>query len=193
MTGRTKREVVWAVVFLALISFDQLSKQWIEYTLAEGASLELIPKFFYLTKLYNRGAAFSFLGETQGALFFLALLSLFASLLFVFLYSRVRAFWPRLVFMLLATGTIGNGLDRLFRGGVVDFLDFHFGTYRYPSFNLADSYLVLAFVALLALNLLAKQKLKLGRQDSLVAFFFPLASFEPLDETDSFAEANEER
>lgn len=132
-----------AVVIYAL---DQLTKNWIaarlEYpTYGPPFHIEVIPGFFNLVHVGNPGAAWSILsgyGQWLAGLAVLALLAIFYFRRALGLPSR----WPQLCLGMLCGGTVGNLTDRLRFGHVIDFLDFHFGSYAYPSFNVADAGIV---------------------------------------------------
>ncbi len=127
---------------LAVFVLDQLSKAWIYATMPLGSygrtGIEVIPNFFYLVHVGNTGAAWSML---SGKSFFLALLAL-ATLAAIFIWRHALGLRDRLTqvaFGLLCGGIIGNLVDRLVHGHVIDFVDLHFGSYVYPTFNIADS------------------------------------------------------
>lgn len=130
------------IVALVVYALDQLTKGWIvaqlEYpTYGPPFHIPVIPGFFNLVHVGNTGAAWSVF---SGYGHWLALLAL-ATLLAIFLWRRALGLahrLPQLCFGLLCGGTVGNLTDRLRYGHVIDFLDFHFGDYIYPSFNVAD-------------------------------------------------------
>ena len=102
-----------------------------------GASIEVFPNFFYLVHVGNTGAAWSMF---RGASLWLGLLAL-VTLGAIFFWRRhlgLRSPAAQLGFGLLCGGIVGNLVDRLVHGHVIDFLDFHFGNYTYPTFNVAD-------------------------------------------------------
>jgi signal peptidase II len=132
------------LIALGVLLLDQLSKAWIAAHLpfpsyGEGTgALTLVPGFFYLVHVGNTGAAWSLFA---GRSVFLAALAA-ATLVGIFVGRRalgLRAPATQVAFGLLCGGIAGNLVDRLARGHVVDFLDFHFGRYVYPTFNVADS------------------------------------------------------
>ena len=136
-------------ILTAILLADQLSK-WIivEYSgLTRGlyppfGGVEIIPDFFNLVYSINYGAAWGILEGFAWLLILLALLVLVLIALFrEHLGLAMRA--QQWCFGLIAGGIIGNTIDRLFRGHVVDFLDFHLPFYRWPTFNIADSAIVL--------------------------------------------------
>ncbi|RJX29351.1 MAG: signal peptidase II [Dethiobacter sp.] len=131
------------VVALLVILTDQLSKLWVLRKFAPGETWALIPNIFHLTYVRNPGAAFGILAYKTP--FFIAI-SVLAIFLIVFsghfLDSRYALF--RLALALQLGGAMGNLIDRLRTGYVIDFLDFRF----WPVFNLADTAIVLGIVLL---------------------------------------------
>jgi len=130
------------IVALVVYALDQLTKGWIvaqlEYpTYGPPFHIPVIPGFFNLVHVGNTGAAWSVF---SGYGHWLALLAV-VTLLAIFLWRRALGLarrLPQFCFGLLCGGTVGNLTDRLRYGHVIDFLDFHFGDYIYPSFNVAD-------------------------------------------------------
>jgi signal peptidase II len=117
---------------------DQISKLYVVRHWAYGSQRVVIPGFFNLVHFRNPGAAWGILGG-QGLL--LGLLSLVA-MLGIAIWFRVLVRESKLTAISLALvwgGIAGNLVDRLFRGEVVDFLFFFYGTFQWPAFNLADS------------------------------------------------------
>ncbi len=140
---------LWAYRFLWLIGggillLDQATKAWISdrlpfNTYGEGSgAIAVVPGWFYLVHVGNTGAAWSMLSGFSPLLGLLAAATLGA----IFFWRRalgLREPLTQMAFGLLCGGIVGNLLDRVLRGHVVDFLDFHFGSYIYPTFNVADS------------------------------------------------------
>jgi signal peptidase II len=142
-------KVHWQVLFGAAIvcCMDALSKAYISATLKIGESLPILPGIFQLTRLKNTGAAFSMFYQHPGLLTAVSgmLLPLFA--LFMLTQKSLNS-WERLGFMFVLGGAFSNLLDRIFLGGVTDFLDFtliHFAV-----FNLADSFIFIGVVLLIS-------------------------------------------
>tara|TARA_R110002111_G_scaffold62493_1_gene103529 strand:- start:54 stop:629 length:576 start_codon:yes stop_codon:yes gene_type:complete len=131
------------ILAAAIFISDQITKIWIIERLPLGSygpghSITIIPDFFYLVHVGNTGAAWSMLTGKSTLLAVIAI----ATLAGIYIWRRALALRDRLAqvaFGLLCGGIIGNLVDRLQHGHVVDFLDFHFGTYIYPTFNVADS------------------------------------------------------
>lgn len=131
-------------ICLGVLALDQATKAWIAWRLPlntygeEAGAIVVVRNFFYLVHLGNTGAAWSVFTGRSVALAALAA----ASLVAIFLCRRSLGLHePRIqvCFGLICGGISGNLVDRLLRHHVLDFLDFHFGSYIYPSFNVADS------------------------------------------------------
>jgi signal peptidase II len=131
---------VWLGVALLVIVLDQLSKQYINSSFQFGDRVNVLP-VFDLTLMYNRGAAFNFLASEPGwQRWFFMLLGLGASAVIVFLLWRdpgKRRF--SLALALIMGGALGNVIDRVAYGHVIDFLLFYWNDAYFPAFNLADS------------------------------------------------------
>jgi signal peptidase II len=131
------------VLALTVFTLDQVTKAWINARMPLGTygppgGITVIDGFFYLIHVGNTGAAWSLLSGRSTLLATLAVVTLAA----IFWWRRTLALRVRTVqvaFGLLVGGIAGNLVDRLLHGHVIDFLDFHFGSYVYPTFNVADS------------------------------------------------------
>ena len=131
------------ILALAVFVFDQATKLWISAHLAFGTydppqAITVIDGFFYIVHVGNTGAAWSMLAGKSALLAAMALITLGA--IYIWRHSLgLRQLTVQICFGLLCGGIVGNLLDRLIHGHVIDFLDFHFGSYVYPTFNVADS------------------------------------------------------
>lgn len=141
--GEAGRYVILAMVSIATIVFDQASKANIMQTMRLHESIPIIPDFFNLTYIRNPGAAFGLLSSSsQGfRLVFFGLTSLFALGLLGMIFFRLHPDdWAgQLSIAGILGGAIGNLLDRLRFGEVIDFLDFYINGYHWPAFNVADA------------------------------------------------------
>ncbi len=127
------------LIILVLIALDQLTKGLAERLIGPGNSVTVIPGFFSLTCSYNTGAAWGLLSNKTWGIIVLSLVSF---LVMAFLIHRLRfatGWKARTVLVMLIAGSAGNLIDRVRIGAVADFLSFTFGSYHFPSFNLADS------------------------------------------------------
>lgn len=130
------------LIFVVVIG-DQLSKWWVLKNFRLYESREIIPGFFSLTFITNKGAAFGFLGGDHAAwrqIFFVvvALLAL-GFMLHAYRELRQKGAIFGVAICLIAAGAIGNLIDRLRLGYVVDFLDVYVKNHHWPAFNVADS------------------------------------------------------
>ena len=151
----------WLGLAAAIVAADQLSKVAIERVFSYG-DVHPVTGFFNLVLTYNKGAAFSFLASASGwqKQFFIAI-GLLASLAIVYLLARhgtQRLFSLALAMML--GGAIGNVIDRVIHGHVIDFLDFHAGGWHWPAFNVADSAIVCGAALLILDELLRVRRSK---------------------------------
>ena len=133
----------FAVIAALVIVLDQLSKLVVLNTIPLYDSVPVVPGFFHLTHIQNPGGAFGFLAR-QGALV-RNIVFLFASavalcLIFIFYRNTPRTYrWLGAGFALIFGGAVGNLIDRVRLGRVVDFLDVFIAEYHWPAFNVADS------------------------------------------------------
>jgi len=126
---------------------DALSKAWIKSTFKIGESLPIIPGVFQFTRLKNTGAAFSMFYQ-HPALLTLVSGTLLPLLALFMLSKKSLNRWEILGFMFVLGGAFSNLLDRIFVGGVTDFLDFVL--IHFPVFNVADSFIFVGVVLLLS-------------------------------------------
>ena len=130
----------WLWITVILLILDQATKYWTVQALDLYESYEIL-SFFNFTYARNYGAAFSFLGDASGwqkYLFTAIAFGVSAFLLYSLKKNSVNKRWENIAFSLVLSGAIGNVMDRLMFGYVVDFLDFDLGFYRWPTFNVAD-------------------------------------------------------
>ncbi|MGB0743382.1 MAG: signal peptidase II [Opitutales bacterium] len=154
------------LIIIAVIVFllDQATKAWIfkslpldSYTYPD--SIRVIEGFFYIVHIGNEGAAWGMLSGYSGGLALFALVALFGIYMIRHTLELHRSIM-QVSFGLLVGGIIGNLIDRLIHGHVIDFLDFHFPfsipwvmpTGRYPSFNIADCGIVIGVIIYMAVS-----------------------------------------
>ena len=125
-------------VGLGLVVVDQITKFLVEGKMREGLEVPILPGLFSLTRVHNTGVAF---GMAQGNNLLTGLLAL-GILIFAGWMAREwdwRKRWVQVVAGLVAGGAVGNLIDRMRVGYVIDFLDFHYGHWSWPAFNVADA------------------------------------------------------
>ena len=136
----SSRSAAWLGLSALIVALDRTTKYWITAWLSFGESVRVTP-FFDVVLVYNPGAAFSFLSSASGwqRWFFVALAGAVSVWLIVLIRRHARERWLPLSFALILGGAIGNVIDRVMYGAVIDFLYFHIGRYGWPAFNVADS------------------------------------------------------
>ena len=150
----------WLAIAAIVIVLDQLSKAAINSHFVFGESM-VVTGFFNLVLAHNTGAAFSFLHDAGGMQRWLfSAIAIVASVWIIWLlrkHQSEKLFSFALAFIL--GGALGNLIDRIAYGYVVDFLDFHWGTYHFAAFNLADSAITCGAVMLILDSLKPKKTL----------------------------------
>ncbi|MHB1215018.1 MAG: signal peptidase II [Thiobacillus sp.] len=147
----------WLIVALAVIVFDHLTKWWVSSTLDLQAFIPVL-SFFSLVRVHNTGAAFSFLADAGGwQRWFFTAVGIIATVIIVRLLKR-HAREPRmaLALALVLGGALGNVIDRVMLGHVVDFLYFHYRSFAWPAFNVADSAITIGAALLIWDSLFSK-------------------------------------
>lgn len=161
--GRRLRYLLLSVVILLL---DQGTKAWALARLRPVAMIEVIPDFFRLTFATNRGVAFSLFADgPEGTRYILSAIALLAAGMVSYQQWRTPVGYQRMQwsFSLLLAGILGNLIDRIRFGEVIDFLDFHLAErYAWPTFNVADAVICVG-AGLLAIELLREERR--GRRD----------------------------
>ncbi len=151
----------WLWIAGAVLVLDQASKWVVLEKLVLHESIPLMP-FLNLTLLFNKGAAFGFLSTASGwqNLFFIGI-ALVATVVILYLLRRMGAKdrFMAVALMLILGGAIGNLIDRLLYGHVVDFIDVYYGAWHWPAFNVADSAITVgaAMIALDAIGIGRRQ------------------------------------
>lgn len=120
---------------------DQLSKIYIDKTFELYQSLSVFENFFHITYLRNPGAAFGILSDSDIRIPFFVSVSLLASFGILWYLRKIDSSdrWQHFALGLIFSGAVGNLIDRLRLGEVIDFLDVHWYQYHWPAFNVADS------------------------------------------------------
>jgi len=145
-------------IILAVVGIDQATKVWVMQHFALHESRVVIPDLFNLTYLTNNGAAFSMLAG-QPALWRQVFFVSTACVALVCIWIAQKSFGRRsrlysVALALIAGGAIGNLIDRVRLGFVVDFLDLYLGQYHWPAFNVADSAITVGVILFIIQNLL---------------------------------------
>ncbi len=131
-------------VISSIVIADQITKFWIHKNLAFMTYLDIFP-FFKIVHFQNKGAAFSFLHDAAGwQRYFLITVSMIAIVVIPFFIKKNKkeplALWS---FTFILAGAIGNLIDRIYYGYVIDFLYLHLNDFYWPAFNIADSFITI--------------------------------------------------
>ena len=159
MTEMKRKYWILLIFCFGILLLDQWTKYMIVQTLRLYQKVEMIHGFFNIVHVRNTGGAFGLFGGERGGLgsFLFVVVSLIAIGAIIFLFVRTRENENTLAvsFSLILSGALGNLIDRLHYGEVVDFLDFHLSAYHWPAFNVADSAICIG-IGLMALEVLIK-------------------------------------
>ena len=147
----------WLGLSALLIALDQITKLWAESALEFHVSQPVIDGLLSWTLTYNEGAAFSFLSDASGwqRWFFSALAIVISGLMTFWLRRIERGDWRQAMpLAMVIAGALGNLIDRLRLGHVIDFVDVYWGSSHWPAFNVADSAISVGAVMLLIFGVL---------------------------------------
>lgn len=151
-TGINKKNIIVLIaIIVVLVSLDQITKYLAVYYLTDN-TINIINNFFKLELLYNSGAAFGILKNSR-ILFCIMTIVFCVALEYVYfkIPNEKKFNILKLDLIVLLSGAIGNLIDRIKSGQVVDFLSFKFGSYYFPTFNTADIYVTVAAILLFVL------------------------------------------
>jgi signal peptidase II len=158
----------WLLLSILVILLDQVTKQVAVETMHLYESIEVLP-FFNWTLMYNEGAAFSFLSDQGGwqRWFFIILSTVVTTVLVIWLLRLLQDERPIAISLaLIIGGAIGNLIDRVLLGHVVDFIHLHYEEYFWPAFNVADSAITVGVTIMIVDSLFFAQKREDQREES---------------------------
>lgn len=154
---------IFLIFCFGVLALDQWTKYLIVQKLRLYQSVQVIDGFFNIVQVRNTGGAFGIFGGGKGGigsiLFVVVSLIAIGAIVFLFVKTRENEKTLALSFSLILSGALGNLIDRLHHGEVVDFLDFHLSTYHWPAFNVADSAICIG-IGLMALQVLIRDHKK---------------------------------
>jgi signal peptidase II len=161
--GRDVAPWAWLALAALVVALDQLSKAWAVQTLALH-ELRPVTAWFNLTLAYNTGAAFSVLSDAGGWQrgFFIVVSLALTALLLVWLWRARGERLTSLALALVIGGAVGNLVDRVRLGQVVDFIDWHARGWHWPAFNLADSAITVGVTTLVLASLFGGRRQDAG-------------------------------
>lgn len=154
-----KRWQLFSAIALLGIIVDQLTKIYIDRSMQLFDSIPVVENFFHITYVRNRGAAFSFLSNASWRLPFFITVSIIAALVILIAFRKLRddQKLAQISLAMIFSGAVGNLIDRVRLGEVIDFLDVHWYRHHWPAFNVADS-LICVGVFLLAIDMILEEK-----------------------------------
>jgi signal peptidase II len=157
-----KKYLITIAIVLGVILLDQSSKLYIDRALPLYYSIPIVKNFIHITYVRNTGAAFGlFASQVTGfKVFFFLITSIIAVLVILFLLRSLEDTQTLLIssLSLIMGGAIGNLIDRVRLGEVIDFIDLHWYSYHWPAFNVADSAVTVGGVFLIVNTVFKKDK-----------------------------------
>lgn len=153
------RYPLFAAIALVGIIIDQITKIVVDRSMQLFDSIPIIENFFHLTYVRNKGAAFSFLSNASWRLPFFIAVSIIAAFVILIAFRKLRddQKLAHISLAMIFSGAVGNLIDRVRLGEVIDFLDAHWYRHHWPAFNVADS-LICVGVFLLAIDMIMEEK-----------------------------------
>ena len=142
---RNKKMFIFIIIFVFI---DQLSKGIVNLFMNLNQSIDIIPNFFSLTYVRNTGAAFSILPGSRWLFVILSIVAL--NIIYrYFIYDKELEKKEIIIYSLLQAGIIGNLIDRVLFGYVIDFFDFNIFGFEFAIFNIADIFIVISIILLI--------------------------------------------
>lgn len=140
------------LISILILIVDIITKQLVIHTMIEHQSISIIKNFFSITLAKNTGVAFSFL---EGKV---PLIIIMTTIVILIILKYIKTTNPNklesICYSLVLGGALGNLIDRIIYGYVIDFLDFNLFGYPFPIFNLADTFIVIGIILLIILNII---------------------------------------
>ncbi|MBP5426855.1 MAG: signal peptidase II [Clostridiales bacterium] len=150
-----------SIIVMLLVMLDQVTKFLVNFRLASNHEVEVINGWFYLANVRNRGAAWGIL--QNGRVLFIVV-TLLAMYIMLYLIRSTCKNYVKVALMLVLGGSMGNFIDRVMRGYVIDFLDCYIFGYHFPTFNMADIFITIGVILLLYCILLDKDFQNIGKE-----------------------------
>lgn len=147
-----KRLSIIVFIVLSILVFDQITKHLVKNYIGVNDSIEILP-FLHIVNVRNTGAAFGMF-KWMGSKFFIAI-SFFA--IFFVIIMLKRSSYNAIGLSLILGGALGNLIDRLLYGSVIDFIDIFIDKYHWPAFNVADSSLTIGIAIILITSVIKKR------------------------------------
>ncbi len=165
MVATKPNALSWLGLSALVLVLDQWSKAWVLKTLPEHIPVPVIEGFWNWYRTYNTGAAFSFLADAGGwqKWFFVTLAFAISGLMVWMLARTKRSDWrSAMPLALVVGGAVGNVIDRLQHGHVIDFVQWYVGEHYWPAFNIADAAVVGGAIGIALFGLLSGKPKRTG-------------------------------
>jgi signal peptidase II len=146
-----KNSLMWLLLSLLILVLDQITKTWVSNHLSYNQPVNILP-YFDLRLLHNTGAAWSILADQGGwQRWFLSGLAIIVSIVIMVWLTRLdsKQRWLACALALILGGALGNVMDRIIYGYVVDFIDIYYQQWHWPAFNIADIAISIGAIMLL--------------------------------------------
>lgn len=144
-----KNNLLWLIMIPVGVIVDQISKIIVLKNLT--STITIIKNLFYFRLTYNTGAAWSILSDKTWVLAIISIIAC-AGIAFYYFKGKYTSKWVKVALVMLFTGAFGNMIDRIFRGVVIDFIDFNFFILfnsTFPIFNIADMFVTVGAIVLI--------------------------------------------
>ena len=154
-----------ALLALAVVALDRITKVIVLQQMRIGETNPIVPGFFSLTHVRNRGAAFGLLadaGAFRDAFLIFVAVAAVGALSWLLVHMETDRLWERAGAAAVIGGALGNLYDRLAYGSVVDFLDVYYRQWHWPAFNVADSAITVGVIVLLLASFSGDQDVSVG-------------------------------
>lgn len=150
-----KKDILNFILIIIFISLDQISKFCVVSNMKLYSSIKIIPNFFSITYNTNYGAAF---GSFEGQKYLFYIITIIVLIYFFKEYKKYNINnLTRVSLILIISGIIGNFIDRIIHGYVIDYLDFNIFSYNFPIFNFADSLMVIGVIILIIYTIMEEK------------------------------------
>jgi len=140
--------MVYFILIFFCVFLDQITKHIVYQNIRYNDYIIVINNFFYISHRRNTGAAWSFLSEYEWSRYMFIAITIIVCTFLAYLLVKSKNAFLNISLALIIGGASGNLTDRILKGYVVDFLEFVFGTYHYPTFNVADICVVIGTILL---------------------------------------------
>ena len=164
-----KWKFIYPLIILCVLMADQSAKIIISQTVSPYTNIPVIPGFFNLTHIHNRGAIFGFFSRSGSPfvsiLLTLASLAALSFVIYYFLKTPSSEKMMKISLSLILGGALGNLVDRIFKGYVVDFADFYVKQWHWPAFNVADASITVGALCLIFVLIKGRPKCSLSSSE----------------------------